>query len=157
MDIKNLTIEQKIELLNQLKEDKIEYEYRKAGKKKVADLLREKKQKIADIEKTYAIEIATISKQYGLADTSGKTEVSAEDNQGEDKRKGKKPMLYRDPDNIENEWSGQGMMPKWLKPLIENWGITSKQFKDLSIDDAALLEQVKQYHINPSENQDISK
>jgi DNA-binding protein H-NS len=151
MDISNLSIEEKIELFNQLKDAKIEAEYRKAGKKKVAELLREKKQKIAEIEKTYTAIISTTRNQYGLDDGTDEAEEAADDgNQSEDKRKGKKPIKYRDPNNSKNTWTGQGKLPNWLSTELKNWGITKEQFITLSTDNEKLFENVKNYHL-PSE------
>lgn len=149
MDINNLSVEEKVALLQQLKEQNIEAEFRKIGEAKLAELEKQKKSDIAKIESDHEDAVAAIKKQYGLS--SKKAGVNPTTTS--DKRSGKKPVLYHDPANVKNKWTGQGMTPKWLTPMIQNWGITSKQFKDLSIDDFTILEQVKQYHIDLSRNE----
>ncbi|HET6568322.1 MAG TPA: H-NS histone family protein [Rhodothermales bacterium] len=34
------------------------------------------------------------------------------------KRKGKAPIKYRDPNNPENTWAGRGRKPKWLEEAL---------------------------------------
>jgi DNA-binding protein H-NS len=149
MDIANLSVEEKIALLQQLKQENIEDEYRKIGKAKLADLLREKQLKLAEIEKTYANDVLSIQKQYGLSleTTAPNAAKPPKTPSSDDKRSGPKPIKFCDPNNISNKWTGQGMMPKWLTPQLEKWGITKEQFIKLSIDDATLLETVRQYHV----------
>jgi DNA-binding protein H-NS len=55
--------------------------------------------------------------------------VDIHENDKKPVRKGAKVAIkYRDPDNAENTWTGRGVMPKWLRALL-NAGRERSEFE----------------------------